>query len=30
MLEPEPEPELEYELLFEDHLLLALPARGGP
>jgi DNA-binding transcriptional LysR family regulator len=26
MLEHEPEPELEYELLFEDHLLLALPA----
>jgi DNA-binding transcriptional LysR family regulator len=25
MLAQEPEPELEYELLFEDHLLLALP-----
>jgi DNA-binding transcriptional LysR family regulator len=26
MLQEEPEPELEYELMFEDHLLLALPA----
>jgi DNA-binding transcriptional LysR family regulator len=26
MMEREPEPELEYEVLFEDHLLLALPA----
>ena len=26
MMDREPEPELEYELLFEDHLLLALPA----
>jgi DNA-binding transcriptional LysR family regulator len=25
MMERDPEPELEYELLFEDHLLLALP-----
>jgi DNA-binding transcriptional LysR family regulator len=26
LMDSEPEPELEYELLFEDHLLLALPA----
>jgi DNA-binding transcriptional LysR family regulator len=29
MMDPEPEPELEYELLFEDHLLVAMPA-GHP
>jgi DNA-binding transcriptional LysR family regulator len=29
LMDCEPEPELEYELLFEDHLLLALPA-GHP
>jgi DNA-binding transcriptional LysR family regulator len=29
MMDREPEPELEYELLFEDHLLVAMPA-GHP
>lgn len=29
MMDSEPEPELEYELLFEDHLLVAMPA-GHP